>query len=86
MYKTITIRISKDELEQLDKLRENHHQMFKVPISQSQLIRNLIHKNHNELDVQDDIDVKEDLFVEKEQAHKRDLTIMDRLRSRKFHS
>jgi hypothetical protein len=86
MYKTITIRISKDELHQLDLLREHHHQMFKVPINQSQLIRNLIHENFNELDVQDDIDEKGELYTEKEQAHKRDMTILDRLRGRKFQS
>lgn len=86
MYKTITLRVSQEELQIIEKLREQHFQKYKAPISQSQLIRNLIHEKHSEPEVQEvkEIKEKEDLFTEKEIAHKRDITIVDRLRERRW--
>lgn len=88
MFKTITLRVSKEELHQIDKLREQHLQIFKVSISQSQLIRNLILEKWNESNKfkvkKDDIDEKEVVFIEKEEAHKRDMAIIDRLRISKW--
>lgn len=85
MYKTITLRVSEAELQKIESLREQHFQKFQAPISQSQLIRNLIHEkfkepNNNQVEVKE----KEDLFTEKEIAHKRDITIVDRLRERRW--
>lgn len=85
MYKTITLRVSQEELQKIESLREQHFQKFQAPISQSQLIRNLIHEkfsepNNSKVEVKE----KEDLFTEKEIAHKRDITIVDRLRERRW--
>lgn len=85
MYKTITLRVSKEELQKIESLREQHFQKFQAPISQSQLIRNLIHEKFKEPN-NSIIEEKEkkDLFTEKEIAHKRDITIVDRLRERRW--
>lgn len=85
MYKTITLRVSQEELQKIESLREQHFQKFQAPISQSQLIRNLINEklkesNNSEIEVKE----KSDLFTEKEIAHKRDITIVDRLRERRW--
>ncbi|HHY71935.1 MAG TPA: hypothetical protein GX497_01640 [Bacillus bacterium] len=87
MYKTITLRVSQEELQKISQLREQHFQKFQAPISQSQLIRNLIHEKFNasESEIREvNLKEKEDLFTEKEMAHKRDLTIVDRLRERRW--
>ena len=85
MYKTITLRVSLEEIQKIDKLREQHLQRFHAPISQSQLIRNLIHERFNEPELKEvEVKEKEDLFTEKEMAHKRDITIVDRLRERRW--
>ncbi|WP_458411449.1 hypothetical protein ACNQFZ_11300 [Schinkia sp. CFF1] len=87
MYKTITLRVSQEELQKIEQLREQHFQKFQAPISQSQLIRNLIHEKYNnpELEMKEEtVKEKEDLFTEKEMAHKRDITIVDRLRERRW--
>jgi hypothetical protein len=80
MYKTITLRVSQEELQKIESLRERHFQKFQAPISQSQLIRNLINEKLKEPNNSE----KEDLFTEKEIAHKRDITIVDRLRERRW--
>lgn len=84
MYKTITLRVSKEDLQQIQRLRERHFQQFQSAISQSQLIRNLIHQQYKELGAKEAPPRKEELFTEKEEAHKRDLTIVDRLRERRW--
>ncbi len=85
MYKTITLRVSEEELQKIESLREQHFQKFQSPISQSQLIRNLIHEKFSEpLNSKIEVKEKEDLFTEKEIAHKRDITIVDRLRERRW--
>lgn len=86
MYKTITLRISKEDFEQIERLRENHIQKFDAPISQSQLIRDLIHEKYDQTETREIIekDKKEELFLEKDSAHKRDLSIVSRLRKRKW--
>ncbi|NSL52328.1 hypothetical protein [Calidifontibacillus erzurumensis] len=83
MYKTITLRISQEEVKKIEELRERHYQKFQTSISQSQLIRNLINEKYNEQQKAEDRE-KENLFHEKEQAHKRDMTIVDRLRERRW--
>ncbi|WP_102348037.1 hypothetical protein [Bacillus sp. Marseille-P3661] len=80
MYKTITLRVSKDELMQIEMLREQHFQRFKVTISQSQLIRNMISEKYQQIETVE----KDELFSEKEQAHRRDMNIVDRLRDRNW--
>ncbi len=89
MYKTITLRVSEEEMKKIESLREQHFQQFQAPISQSQLIRNLIHEKcieqpENKEVIKKEIKQKEDLFTEKEIAHKRDITIVDRLRERRW--
>ncbi|HHW36667.1 MAG TPA: hypothetical protein GXX18_05400 [Bacillales bacterium] len=84
MYKTITLRVSKEEAQKIEELRELHYQKFQAPISQSQLIRNLIHEKCKEPDNIVEVKEKADLFTEKEIAHKRDITIVDRLRERRW--
>lgn len=90
MYKTITLRVSQEELQKIESLREQHFQKFQAPISQSQLIRNLIFEKFNESNnsksevKESEIKGKEDFFTEKEIAHKRDITIVDRLRERRW--
>ncbi|EKN68743.1 hypothetical protein P9E76_08970 [Schinkia azotoformans] len=84
MYKTITLRVSEEELQKIESLREQHFQKFHAPISQSQLIRNLIHEKCKEPDNIAGVKEKADLFTEKEIAHKRDITIVDRLRERRW--
>lgn len=87
MYKTITLRVSEEELQKIESLREQHFQQFQAPISQSQLIRNLIHEKCKEEPENKEAmkkEIKDDLFTEKEIAHKRDITIVDRLRERRW--
>lgn len=82
MTKTITLRVSEEELEKIQLLRQYHFEQHNEPITQSQLIRDFIHEKYEEIILkQDEEAVKTKLYLEKEQAHKRDIFIVDQLRT-----